>query len=99
MKHVFAQTATIDHGRGEIHIDGISLPWAIALPGPTVEQFDSDLPLLTVNIPVFVESAVTVITGEGRREVWDPVLGNVGENARRYVREAFQAAYPDLDVR
>lgn len=98
MKHVLAQTATIDAGRGTVSIDGVVLPWWLEGDGPTIEKMD-DLPMLIVNIPVLVESAVTEITGHGARgDVWDPVLGNLRVWAQRFVRDGFKAAYPDLEV-
>ena len=97
-RRVFAQTATVDHGKGEVRIDGVLLPWWIEGEGPTITKMD-DVPVLVINVPILIESAATEITGHGQRGVvWDPVLGNVGEWAKRFVREQFRATYPDLEV-
>ena len=97
-RRVFAQTATIDHGKAEVRIDGVLLPWWVDGEGPTITKHP-DVPVLIVNVPFLIESAVTEVTGHGARgAVWDPVLGNVGEWAKRFVREQMLAAYPGLEV-
>lgn len=90
---VLARSMVIDHVNHEVYVDGVSLPWHLGVDGPQVESFDSAV--LTVSIPVLVDGIVEIVTSD-RRHIVDTALGDVGEWARRHVREGILAAYPDL---
>ena len=95
-RNILARSAIIDHETGEFYIDGVYFPWHLTECGPVVEK-NGEVPLLEVTLTLFVEGTVEVRTPEGRR-VYDPVLGDIGECARRKVRADLRAAYPDLEI-
>lgn len=98
MKRVVANGIQIDHAKREIMVDGVTLPWHLAEPGPVVEEIEG-VPMLIVHIPVVVDGYVHVrLGGSARPVVFDPVLGNVAEYAEREVRRQFREAYPDLEL-
>lgn len=84
-RHIFARTARIDTRGGDIHIDSVRLPYWLA-EQPTVEPVGDRVPMQIVTLKVLVEGAVVIVGDLGSR-IFDPIEGEVGEWARRLVRE------------
>ena len=97
MKRVFAKSAFVDHERHTLTIDGVEIPWWLA-DEPVINKMDPDFPILELTLTVLVDGIAIINTGEHGVRVVDPVLGDVGEYARRKVREEMLAAYPDLTI-
>ncbi len=95
MKHVLARHAFLDLEEGFLAIDGVSLPWWLARVPPRIEAVDGAY--VELEVTFIIDGRVDLVVGGGRKTI-DPVLGDVGEWARNYVREQMLEAYPDLQL-
>lgn len=92
MKKVFARSTTVDLVEYSITIDGVKLPWHLR-EEPEFEVLDTRL--IQMNISILIDGCVSIKT-PGNHRVIDPVLGDVGEYARKKVRAEFIRAFPWL---
>jgi hypothetical protein len=72
----FADTIVIDHRAGTITVDGIELPWWVECD-PEIVNIDGVINTLRIGIQC--EGVAISITEDGQRQIFDPVLGNVGD--------------------
>ena len=90
MMHM-ARSMTLEYGRG-IDIDGIPFPFAVDID-VDVQPNDG---VTVVTLPVYVNGVVTIVRQDGQPHHIDPVEGDVGEWARRIVREGLVESLPWL---
>ena len=91
-KRGFAQWASVDHGSGEVCIDGLPLPYHVE-PDPEVANVEGMVNVLRIGI--FVDGPVVIVPrGSSSPELVDPVLGPVGEYARNLVRKGLLEEFP-----
>ena len=89
-----AHSMTCDYRTGVVEIDGVPLPFYISEDGPSVETEPQGF-VSTVWLPVMVSGVVTIRTDKGPQS-YDPSVGEVGEYARRLVREGLLERLPWL---
>lgn len=94
---VLANSAIVDHVRGRAIIDGIEFPFYLEEHGPVVEQMGFEN-VAIVSLPVLVAGTVVQRFQDRPDRVFDPEFGDVGEYARRFVREALVESFPWLEV-
>lgn len=87
-----AKSAVLDWGKG-VFIDGHQLPWAV---GVDIDVTSGPMQITEVHLTLLVHGTVVVRHRNGEREVHDTVLGDVGECARRFVRDGICSAHPWL---
>lgn len=96
-RRVIAGDVLIDHVEHQVYIDGVRLPWWFTIDGPEVSKVEG-VPMHVITLPIYAEGEVTILADDGSKQVHDPVLGNVRQWARNYVRQQFALAYPWMDL-
>jgi hypothetical protein len=89
-----ASSVTLDMSEG-VFIDGIKFPFYVSEEATVTAGPDL---ITTVTLDLFVDGVVTVRDRDGKRRVYDRYEGDVGEWARRLVREGLIERIPDLDL-